>query len=123
MRLLETARRCMEFVNKVVVVCTAVLMTSFFGRMEKRMFSPSKVAHWMIIIYERQQRFNDQVANQMAHDLVKGCEAVGTVARDELAICLPHLDLIIGITINPQPALIKWESGQGNIGQVCRLEV
>ena len=87
------------------------------------MFSPSKVAHWMIIIYERQQRFNDQVANQMAHDLVKGCEAVGTVARDELAICLPHLDLIIGITINPQPALIKWESGQGNIGQVCRLEV
>jgi hypothetical protein len=90
MRLVETARRRMEFVNKVVVVCTAVLITFFFsGRMEKRMFSPSKVAHWMIIIYERQQRFNDQVANQMAHDLVKGCEAVGTVTQDELAICPP----------------------------------
>ena len=43
------------------------------------MFSPSSVAHWMVIIYERQQRFNDQVANQMAHDFAKGCEAVGKV--------------------------------------------
>ncbi|KAI9467034.1 argonaute-like protein [Lactarius psammicola] len=68
---------------------------------DRRMFSPSSVPTWMIIIYERQQRFNDQVANQMASDLVKGCEAVG-------------------ISINPQPALIKWESGQGNIGQQLR---
>ena len=84
------------------------------------MFSPSSVALWMIIIYERQQRFNDQVANQMAHDLVKGCEAVGTIAQNELAICAPSTE-IIGMPINPRPALIKWESGQGNIGQVCRL--
>ncbi|KAH9179678.1 argonaute-like protein [Lactarius sanguifluus] len=68
---------------------------------DKRMFTPSSVAHWMIIIYERQQRFNDQVADQMASDLVRACEAVG-------------------MSINPQPALIKWESGQGNIGQQLR---
>jgi hypothetical protein len=43
------------------------------------MFTPSSVAHWMIVIFERPQRFNEQVANQMAHDLVKGCEAVGMV--------------------------------------------
>ncbi|KAH9062679.1 argonaute-like protein [Lactarius vividus] len=66
---------------------------------DKRMFSPSDVPNWMIIIYEQQQRFNDQVANQMASDLVRACEAVG-------------------ISINPRPALIKWELGQGNIGQV-----
>jgi eukaryotic translation initiation factor 2C len=69
---------------------------------DKRMFSPSSVAEWIIIIYERQQRFNDQVANQMASELVKACEAVG-------------------ISIKPQPALIKWESGQGNIGQQLRV--
>ncbi|KAH9035273.1 argonaute-like protein [Lactarius hengduanensis] len=67
----------------------------------KRMFTPSNVAHWMIIIYERKQRFNEHVANQMASDLVRACEAVG-------------------ILINPQPALIKWELGQGNIGQQLR---
>ncbi|KAI9448014.1 argonaute-like protein [Lactarius indigo] len=72
-----------------------------FQRIDKRMFTPTNVAHWMIVIYERQQRFNDQVANQMASDLVRACEAVG-------------------ISINPQPALIKWESGQGNIGQQLR---
>ena len=83
------------------------------------MFSPSNVAHWMIVIYERQQRFNEQVANQMANDLVRGCEAVGTVTQNERGICPPHLDHMIGISINPQPAIIKWESGQGNIGQVC----
>ena len=27
----------------------------------------------------------------------------------------------IGININPQPGLITWESGQGNISQVCHL--
>jgi hypothetical protein len=26
---------------------------------------------------------------------------------------------LLGININPQPGLIKWESGQGNIDQVC----
>lgn len=41
------------------------------------MFTPSDVPHWMVIIYERPQRFNEQVANQLAGDLVKGCEAVG----------------------------------------------
>ena len=43
----------------------------------------------MIIIYEREQRFNDQVANEMASKLVTGCEAVGTVAQNELDICPP----------------------------------
>ncbi|KAH9006800.1 argonaute-like protein [Lactarius hatsudake] len=68
---------------------------------DKRMFTPTNVANWMIVVYERQQRFNDQVANQMASDLVRACE-------------------VVGISINPQPALIKWESGQGNIGQQLR---
>ncbi|KAH8999091.1 argonaute-like protein [Lactarius akahatsu] len=67
----------------------------------KRMFTPSNVAQWVIIIYERKQRFNEQVANQMASDLVRACEAVG-------------------IPINPQPTLIKWELGQGNIGLQLR---
>jgi eukaryotic translation initiation factor 2C len=31
------------------------------------------------------------------------------------------LTQVIGISINPRPALIKWESGQGIIAQVCRL--
>jgi hypothetical protein len=82
------------------------------------MLTPSRVAQWMVIIYERQQRFNEQTANQMANDLVQACEAVGTTTSCRLSDHPAHPNLI-GITINPRPALIKWESGQGNIGQVC----
>ena len=45
------------------------------------MFTPSDVPHWMVIIYERPQRFNEQVANQLAGDLVRGCEAVGAATQ------------------------------------------
>ena len=41
------------------------------------MLQASKVPNWMVIIYERQQRFNEQTANQMAAELVKACDVVG----------------------------------------------
>jgi len=81
------------------------------------MINPSQVPNWIVVIYERQQRFNDQVANQMATDLVKACEAVG--ATSNRASWTPFNVLFIGININSRPSLIKWESGQGIIAQVC----
>ncbi|KAI0278886.1 argonaute-like protein [Russula aff. rugulosa BPL654] len=66
---------------------------------DKRMINPSQVPNWIVIVYERQQRFNDQVANQLATDLVRACEAVG-------------------INMNARPSLIKWESGQGSLQQL-----
>jgi len=45
------------------------------------MINPSQIPNWIVIIYERQQRFNEQVANQMAADLVKACEAVGAASN------------------------------------------
>ena len=41
------------------------------------MLQASQVPNWMVIIYERQQRFNDEIANQMVNDLVRACEVVG----------------------------------------------
>ena len=41
------------------------------------MLQPSQVPTWMVIIYERQQRFNEQAANQVVNDLVRACEVVG----------------------------------------------
>ena len=45
------------------------------------MFNPSQVPNWIVVVYERQQRFNEQVANQMATDLVRACEVVGTASN------------------------------------------
>jgi len=48
------------------------------GRIDKKMHTASRVPNWMLIIYERQQRFNDQAANQMATDFAAACNSVGT---------------------------------------------
>ena len=42
------------------------------------MLHASQVPNWMVIIYEKQQRFNEQTANQMVNDLVRACGVVGT---------------------------------------------
>jgi hypothetical protein len=80
------------------------------------MINPSQVPNWIVVIYERQQRFNEQVANQLATDLVRACEAVGTALNR--ASWTSFNSIFIGITMNPRPSLIKWESGQGVIAQV-----
>jgi hypothetical protein len=80
------------------------------------MINPSQVPNWIVIIYERQQRFNDQVANQMASDLVRACEAVG--AASNRASWTLFNAVFIGIHMNARPSLIKWESGQGVIANV-----
>ena len=41
------------------------------------MLQPSQVPIWIVIIYERQQRFDEQTANHVANDLVRACEVVG----------------------------------------------
>jgi len=43
------------------------------------MLQASKVPNWMVIIYEKQQRFNEQTVNQMVNDLVRACEVVGAL--------------------------------------------
>ncbi|KAH9965910.1 argonaute-like protein [Russula dissimulans] len=86
----------------VAAVLLFALRSDNTWRIGKRMFSPCQVPNWMVIIYERQVRFNESAANQMVSDLVKACKAVG-------------------IRINPLPALVKWEAGQGNIGEQLRF--
>ena len=41
------------------------------------MFKSAEVPNWIVVIYERQQRFRPGVANQMVTDLVKTCEEFG----------------------------------------------
>jgi hypothetical protein len=46
-------------------------------RIDKRMYRPAEFPNWMVIIYERQHRFNNNAANEMIRGFVNGCEAVG----------------------------------------------
>jgi hypothetical protein len=71
----------MESVGLRAIVAFFFLPDNAYSRIDKRMINPSQVPNWIVIVYERQQRFNDQVANQLATDLVRACEAVGAASN------------------------------------------
>ncbi|KAH9992243.1 argonaute-like protein [Russula compacta] len=70
---------------------------------DKYMYRPAAIPNWVLLIYENQRRFSlrREVATQLATDFVRGCETVG-------------------IRANPEPAVVRWESGQGNVGRQLR---
>lgn len=46
-------------------------------RIDKRFYRPASIEHWMVVVYERQQRFGQQAASDMVSGLVQGCTEVG----------------------------------------------
>ncbi|KAI0313364.1 argonaute-like protein [Amylostereum chailletii] len=62
----------------------------------KRMLQPSTIGKWIVVIYERQQRFDQDDAEDMINGFVTAAQAVG-------------------MGVAERPAVIKWEQGQGNI--------
>ena len=57
---------------------TIVLIKDEFGRADKKFFRPSTIKKWVIVVYEGERRFNQDVAQQMATNFVSGARAVGT---------------------------------------------
>ncbi|KAJ7500499.1 argonaute-like protein [Mycena galericulata] len=65
---------------------------------DKRFFRPATIAAWVLIIFERQDRFNPQVAEEVGTSFVAGCRSTGMIVT------------------NPNP-IVRWVNGQGNIPQ------
>jgi eukaryotic translation initiation factor 2C len=84
------------------------------------MSEPVEVPNWLVIIYESQGRFNPHSVERMIVDFVRGCVAVGKTFQAS-STGHHHTKDLIGIRINPKPALKRWESGQGVIAHVSRL--
>ncbi|KAJ7754236.1 argonaute-like protein [Mycena maculata] len=66
-----------------------------WNMVDKRFFKPVQIDRWVVVIYERQGRFNEAAANDMINGLCSSC-------RD------------VGIKMSPTP-FIFWENGQGRI--------
>jgi hypothetical protein len=65
----------MEFVGHIMTALSPANVRS--RRIDKLMFKPAEVPNWVVLIYERRQRFREEVARRMVTELVKACEAVG----------------------------------------------
>jgi hypothetical protein len=90
-----------------------------FERFHKRMYEPVEVPNWLLLVYESHNRFNQESVEQIVEDFVKGCEAVGETLQASSTGHNYTKDLI-GIKINPEPAFVRREAGQGFIARVSR---
>lgn len=61
-----------------VLVFRGTQFASQLLRIDKRFYNPAAIDRWIVVVYERQQRFNQQSAQDMIAGLVQGCTEVGT---------------------------------------------
>lgn len=96
---------------------------SYFGRLtllnriDKKFYRPVEIARWIVVVYADQSRFAPPIAQEMVGGLVNGCRKVGENQRDR-SLTHPNLAYLQGMRIADDRPIIKWENGQGNIGQV-----
>jgi eukaryotic translation initiation factor 2C len=68
---------------------------------DKKLYRPSAIRTWAIVIYESQGRFRQDTARDMAKGFIEGA-------------------LSVGMTVADTQPLIFWENGQGNISDHMR---
>lgn len=71
-----------------------------WNMIDKKFYKPATIKAWVIIVYERQQRFPPNAVNEMIDGIMRSCADVG----------IPVL--------NKTP-VIRWENAQGSIHDVC----
>ena len=89
-----------------------------FNRIDKKFFKPMEIKRWIVVIYADSRRFNQGAAEEMVRGLVAGCRSVGKDFFHRSRSRYANIRSL-GITIRDEQPLIKWENGQGHIGEVC----
>ncbi|PCH41081.1 Piwi-domain-containing protein [Wolfiporia cocos MD-104 SS10] len=89
---------------------TIVPRDGAWNMVNRRFFQPCTITRWVVVVYERQNRFNDRTAQEMIRGLLEA-------ARNT------------GITFVEQDPVVRWENGQGriadqlrNAGQACNTK-
>jgi eukaryotic translation initiation factor 2C len=87
------------------------------NRIDKRFFRPASIERWIVVVYERQQRFSQQAAQDMIDGLLRGCSDVGESFWSLCFIC--HCNALLpGMKVNDTSPLVTWQNGQGRIAEV-----
>jgi len=60
-----------------VLLFGGIQFASQLVRIDKRFYNPAAIDRWIVVVYERQQRFGQQAAQDMIAGLVQGCTEVG----------------------------------------------
>jgi eukaryotic translation initiation factor 2C len=76
-----TGKRYMEYVGDSIAISCFARDNGNFRRLDRLLFRAVEVPNWVVLIYERQQRFRPEVARRMIRDLANACESFGRVFR------------------------------------------
>lgn len=49
--------------------------------MDKKLYKPASIQRWIVVIYERKQRFSDSAADDMVNGLRKAASDMGKRSR------------------------------------------
>ncbi|TFY78817.1 hypothetical protein EWM64_g5198 [Hericium alpestre] len=72
-----------------------------WNMIDKRVYVPGAIQEWIVVVYERQNRFRQENADDMITGLMTACTTVG-------------------ISVTKRPAYITWENGNANVGAQLR---
>lgn len=72
-----------------------------WNMIDKRFFRPASIDRWIVVVYERQQRFNPQAAQDMIDGMLRSFKDVG-------------------IRITDDKPMVTWQNGQGRIADQLR---
>lgn len=59
----------------IILIPTGTHLRLF--RMDKKFYRPSTIEKWVVVVYERQQRFDQRTAAEMVAGLVRSCKDCG----------------------------------------------
>ena len=72
-----TVQGSMVSVGHIITTRLCHVDNAYFRRIDKCMFNPVDIPNWIVLIYEQQQRFLQEVAGKTITDLLKACKDVG----------------------------------------------
>ncbi|KAH9951622.1 argonaute-like protein [Amylocystis lapponica] len=62
---------------------TIVPRDGAWNMIDKQFFLPAKIDRWVVVVYEREQRFNQNTAREMVQGLITACRAVGIPVKEQ----------------------------------------
>lgn len=65
---------------------------NFLQMVNKQFYRPAAVPAWMVVIFERRQRFGDDAAADMIKGLLTSFASVGKSSHDHVSLCYSRFE-------------------------------
>jgi hypothetical protein len=78
--------RPLVMVHGICTFSTAIAILhpfNFIPRRDKKFYRPATIKRWVVVIYERQARFKQDLATEMVQAFIQAAQSVGMTVEDK----------------------------------------